>query len=201
MSEPIIARRSTPEAYEGHDHEASPAPVGQTTLPRAETSSDAFELLVLARDATLLIYLDRFRTNEPVEGAAIQVDTPSGSSTATAEPGEPYRLEAPWLRPGRHDLLFTVTAGTDVDVLTTTLVVPESAAEAAGLREGDIITEVDGRPVNETKPLDEHIGRYEPGDRVELTILRDGRKRDISVRLGSQPIEPPVAPMRHEDGL
>lgn len=129
MSEPIIARRSTPEAYEGHDHEASPAPVGQTTLPRAETSSDAFELLVLARDATLLIYLDRFRTNEPVEGAAIQVDTPSGSSTATAEPGEPYRLEAPWLRPGRHDLLFTVTAGTDVDVLTTTLVVPESAAQ------------------------------------------------------------------------
>jgi membrane-associated protease RseP (regulator of RpoE activity) len=81
------------------------------------------------------------------------------------------------------------------------LVVPESAAEAAGLREGDIITEVDGRPVNETRPLNEHIGRYEPGDRIELTILRDGRKRDISVRLGVQPAEPPVSPMRHEDGL
>lgn len=118
-------------AHEGHDHEAPPAPVGQTASPRAEATSNAFELLVLARDATLLIYLDRFRTNEPVEGATIQVDTPAGSATATVRPDEPYQLEAPWLRPGRHDLLFTVTAGAEVDVLTATLEIPEGAPLAS----------------------------------------------------------------------
>ena len=80
-----------------------------------------------------------------------------------------------------------------------TLVIPESAAEAAGLVEGDIITEVDGRPVTESRPLDEHIARYRPGDRVELTVLRDGRERDVSVRLGARPVEPPVVPMRNEN--
>lgn len=78
-------------AHEGHDHDAPSAPLNQTASPRAEATSDAFELLVLARDATLLVYLDRFRTNEPVEGATIQVDTPSGSLTATAQPSEPVR--------------------------------------------------------------------------------------------------------------
>ena len=81
------------------------------------------------------------------------------------------------------------------------LVVPESAAEAAGLREGDVITAVDGNAVTEDRPLDRHITRHEPGDRIELTVLRDGRERDVSVRLGVPPAEPPVSPMRHEDGL
>ena len=116
-------------AHEGHDHEVAPALVGQTALPRAEAAAEAFELLVLARDAKLLIFLDRFRTNEPVEGATIQVDTPAGSVTATAQAGEPYKLEAPWLQPGRHDLLFTVAAGADVDVLTATLVIPENMTQ------------------------------------------------------------------------
>lgn len=81
------------------------------------------------------------------------------------------------------------------------LVVPESAAEKAGLQEGDIITQVDGRAVTASRPLSEHIRRHRPGDRVELTVLRDGRERDISVELGAQPSELPMAPRWREDGL
>ena len=40
-------------------------------------------------------------------------------------------MEAPWLRPGRHDLLFTITAGADVDVLTATLVIPENMTQSS----------------------------------------------------------------------
>ena len=78
-------------------------------------------------------------------------------------------------------------------------VMPESAAEAAGLQEGDIITQVDGRAVTASRPLDAHIRRYRPGDRVELTVLRDGRERDISVRLGARQDIPPVSPMQNGD--
>lgn len=67
-----------------------------------------------------------------------------------------------------------------------TSVVSGSPAEAAGIRRGDVITEVDGRAVTETRPLDAHILQYSPGDRVEITLLRNGRTREVTVRLGSR---------------
>jgi cobalt-zinc-cadmium efflux system membrane fusion protein len=116
-------------AHEGHDHQALPVPSAGAIAARAEASSDAFELVAVARGNELAIYLDRFATNEPVEGAGIEVETPAGPATATAS-GDVYRLEAPWLAaPGRYDLIFTVTAGDSVDVLPVML---EILARAAG---------------------------------------------------------------------
>jgi len=66
-------------------------------------------------------------------------------------------------------------------------IVPESPAEQAGIRIGDVIMEVNGRRVTRAQPLDEHIMLYQPGDTVALTILRDGRTRQIDVRLASEP--------------
>jgi membrane fusion protein, heavy metal efflux system len=126
-------------AHEGHDHDATTPLVNQAISPRAEASSEAFELLLVARETALLIYLDRFRTNEPVEGATVQVDTPAGFVIAAARAGEPYMLPAPWLRPGNHDLLFTVSAGADVDVLTATLVIPENVAQSSAAASASLI--------------------------------------------------------------
>jgi len=65
-------------------------------------------------------------------------------------------------------------------------VVPESPAEQAGIEVDDIVTEVDGDAVTEAAPLNELILRYEPRDRVELTVERDGRERTIRVRLAAR---------------
>lgn len=119
-----------PLAHEGHDH--GPPQPEQVTIaaPRAEAQSEDFELVAIARDGALLIYLDRFRTNEPLIGASIQLETPDGPKLAAPEQDR-YRLEAPWaMQPGKHELLFTVTHEADVDVLTTTLVVPDLPAAA-----------------------------------------------------------------------
>jgi len=64
---------------------------------------------------------------------------------------------------------------------------PGSPADEAGLREGDIITAIDGREVDRDHPLDELIRRYEPGDRVEITYWRGDREREVTVRLGEHP--------------
>lgn len=53
-----------------------------------------------------------------------------------------------------------------------------SAGEQAGLEAGDVITAIDGRPINTTSDLLETIGRRRPGDEVTVTFNRDGRSME-----------------------
>ena len=52
--------------------------------PRAEAASEQYELVAIARGGDLVIYLDRFATNESVDGASIEVETPAGPQPARA---------------------------------------------------------------------------------------------------------------------
>jgi hypothetical protein len=117
------------QAHEGHD-EAPPA-AATAAIPRAEASSDAFELVAVVRAGGLDLYLDAFATNAPVEGARIALDTPAGLQQAVASAGQPYRLAADFLAvPGRYDLVATVTAGGQTDVLPLSIEVPAPDAHA-----------------------------------------------------------------------
>jgi len=49
------------------------------------------------------------------------------------------------------------------------------AAEDAGLKEGDIILKVGNEDVNTSPELQEQVGKYRPGDKVELAIVRNGK--------------------------
>jgi cobalt-zinc-cadmium efflux system membrane fusion protein len=119
-------------AHDGHDHGAAPPPVSKSIAPRGEAVSDAFELTAIPKDGQITFYLDRFRTNEPIRGATLEVETPDGPKAASQTEDAGYLLPAPWLaKPGSHDLLVTVTAGDVVDVLTVALTIPETKATAA----------------------------------------------------------------------
>ena len=86
------------KAHEGHDHGAPPTPVSSTIAPRADASSADFELVVVARDGKLTLYLDTFKGNLPVAGAALEIDAPGGVLTPReAAPGV-YAAEAPFLQ-------------------------------------------------------------------------------------------------------
>jgi len=54
---------------------------------------------------------------------------------------------------------------------------------------GDIITEVDGRKLKNMEQLVEIIQGHEPGDELELTIVREGNEKTANVTLGTQPEE------------
>jgi serine protease Do len=60
-------------------------------------------------------------------------------------------------------------------------------ARAAGLRPRDVVLEVNGEKVSTPSDLQQAIAFHEPGDAVELTILRDGDEREIEVKLGERP--------------
>ena len=53
-------------------------------------------------------------------------------------------------------------------------VVPDGAADKAGIEAGDVITQIDSTPIKTGSDLQEQIGRHRPGDTVTVTILRRG---------------------------
>jgi len=70
-----------------------------------------------------------------------------------------------------------------INGLYVTDVVPGSGAENAGLKKGDILTKVDNTMIYSSPDLQERVGRLHPGDKVQLTYLRDGRSQSASVTL------------------
>lgn len=58
-----------------------------------------------------------------------------------------------------------------------------SGALEAGMKQGDVITEVNGTAVGKTTELQEQVSRFHPGDVVKLTFFRDNKKQTLSVKL------------------
>ena len=73
-------------------------------------------------------------------------------------------------------------------------VVPGSPADEAGLRPGDLITEVEGEAVTPDRPLARLILQYAPGSHITLTIERNGERREVAVTLGDAASQPRIPP-------
>ncbi|MFN8458167.1 MAG: PDZ domain-containing protein [Anaerolineae bacterium] len=54
---------------------------------------------------------------------------------------------------------------------------------------GDIITAFDGKPVKQVEDLQSYLSQAEAGQKVTLTLLRDGKKLDVTITLQEQPTE------------
>jgi S1-C subfamily serine protease len=52
---------------------------------------------------------------------------------------------------------------------------------------GDIVTEIDGRPVSGMEDVIDAVNSSSPGDELRMTVLRDGDSRDATVKLGVRP--------------
>lgn len=81
--------------------------------------------------------------------------------------------------------------GEDIDLGTmegiyVAKVTEESAAEEAGMKEGDVITAIDGKPVNKIAELQEVLAKKRPGDKVTVTYLRDKKKATKTVTLKNE---------------
>jgi serine protease Do len=64
-------------------------------------------------------------------------------------------------------------------------VVSGSPAEKAGLKSGDIILEINGDKIDLNHPLAALIDNYQPGDSIELKVMRDNKESTLKVKLGS----------------
>jgi serine protease Do len=68
-------------------------------------------------------------------------------------------------------------------------VMKETPAESSGLREGDLVVAIDGRPVVETRALQRFVGATPPGREVGVVVLRERGRQEFRVRVGQMPQE------------
>src|SRR3954452_16268463 len=90
----------------------------------------------------------------------------------------------------KKDSNLSVNEGALVQKDSTTTgpaVVGDGPAAKAGVKENDIITRINDQAIDTLHPLDAVLSQFSPGDKVTLTILRDGKTLTVTVVLGVRP--------------
>ena len=63
----------------------------------------------------------------------------------------------------------------------------DGPAAKAGVKTGDTIIAADGQPINEAKDLSRKVANVAPGKSLSLTLWRDGKERNVTLEVASQP--------------
>jgi len=120
-------------------------------------------------------------------GFAIPTSTVNGVLDDLKQKGKVIR---PWLGIQMHDLTpdiaeyFGMESGEGVMVVG---VVPDSPAQRAGLRQGDIILQIDKITVKDANSLADRIKEVEIGQKISLTVYRERTTMSIMVEIGEKP--------------
>lgn len=122
---------------------------------------------------------------KPVIEALIAGETPQrGYLGVATTPVDPDTAGALGLDDNRGELVRDVVDG--------------QAAQKAGIKSGDIILAVNGQDVTDRSSLAYLISRAEPGSKVKLRVLRQGKPQDLSLTLGTRPTEAEIASNRFD---
>jgi S1-C subfamily serine protease len=122
-------------------------------------------------------------------GFAISID--SAKSAIEQAISEPLRATA-YLgvstRDVTSDLAFQLGLRTDSGAYVLATLENGPAADA-GIREGDVIVEIDGKPIQAAEDLGRVLEEFSPGDEVDVRVIGpDGQERTHSVVLGTKPL-------------
>lgn len=120
------------DSSDGHTHGApAPMPIPITaSAPRAVAATEEFEVVATLEGKKLVVYLDRFASNEPVTRANLEVDGGGLKGVASEIAPGTYAMDlATAMSPGKHPLTFSIEAGDSTDLLTATLDIAPAAAD------------------------------------------------------------------------
>lgn len=98
-----------------------------------------------------------------------------------------------WLGVSVQDISEAIAEASDLDTDKGVLineVMEESPAQEAGLETGDVILKFNGEDIEDTRQFVEMIRESSPSDEARLSVIRDGREREIEVQIGERPENP-----------
>jgi S1-C subfamily serine protease len=110
---------------------------------------------------------------------------------------EKGRVSRPWLGVRTQSLtddLARALGARDRSGVLVADVLPRGPAAGAGVRSGDIVLEVDARPVSSRAQLERAVNSLAPGQRVKLRVRREGREIVASMRVAEEPDDWAVPP-------
>jgi serine protease Do len=91
------------------------------------------------------------------------------------------------------DLAASIGLDRDTKGVMVDDVVPDSAAEKAGLKTYDVIIELNGEPVEKGNEFLNRVALMNPGAKVDMIVIRDGKRREFNVTLGKRPSQEELA--------
>jgi S1-C subfamily serine protease len=140
-------------------------------------------------------------------GFAISVETVKRSLGELRKP--PHRIAYAYVGVTSTDLYPQLAMRLGVPVARGALVVkvePDGPAHAAGLSagsdriefqgqpgipvDGDVIVAIDGHRVRDSNAIGQEVARRRPGEVIHLTVVRGGKRRTVSLKLGVRPDSP-----------
>jgi serine protease Do len=78
-------------------------------------------------------------------------------------------------------------------------VADKSPAAEAGLQQGDVIVELDGTELTDVSELRNKVALLAPGSKIDVLVIRDGKKKTVKVAIGEQPADMAKAPGSNGD--
>jgi len=87
-----------------------------------------------------------------------------------------------------EELEIDVTEGAYIDADRGSII-DGSPADRAGLRGGDVITQINETKLSASQPLASVVGRFQVGEKVTMTVVRDGNERTLTTTLSEAPTE------------
>jgi len=99
------------------------------------------------------------------------------------------KVERGWLGVSIQDLTYDLAKKSGLEKSGGALVAEvtkDSPAAAAGLKSGDVILELDGKPVPDGGSLRNSVAATRPGTQAKILVWRDGGKLNVTVKIGDQ---------------
>lgn len=130
-------------------------------------------------------------------GFAIPIDDVSGLMKSVKEKG---KLERPFLGVFYVPLTNDVAKAYNLSINRGAYIAPASEtgsdgvldggpADKAGIKEGDIIAKIDDAAIDQSHSLSALVNKHSVGDKIKLTIHRDGQDQTVEVTLGAAPTD------------
>lgn len=126
------------------------------------------------------------QSGEPVQGIFFAIPSNAVAQIAQTLIAD-GRVVYPYVGVQYSAVMLTMSDGSTSYGVYINEVVPDSPAEQAGIRPNDVIIAIAGESITQTDSFSELLFRHQPGETVELTLIRNDREETVELTLTERP--------------